>query len=116
MNGDLILSIDVGTQSVRAILFDAAGSIVAKEKIEYEPYYSDNPGWAEQNPEVYWSGICHAIQKLKSSNRKKFTRIKAVVPTVLRDTAVNVDKKGKALRSAMIWLDQRHAEYENHLY
>ena len=46
----LILTFDMGTQSARALLVDAAGSIVAKAQKRYEtPYVSPQPGWAEQD-------------------------------------------------------------------
>ena len=45
-----LLSIDVGTQSVRVLLFDPRGKLIAKQRVPYEPYYSDAPGL--DNPEV----------------------------------------------------------------
>ena len=41
MSGDLILAIDNGTQSVRAMAFDAHGTLVAKHQVSIEPYYSE---------------------------------------------------------------------------
>ena len=52
-----IFSIDNGTQSVRALLFDLDGQLVAKGKVEIEPYFSKHPGWAEQNPDLYWDSF-----------------------------------------------------------
>ena len=45
------LSIDNGTQSVRAIVFDMNGQLIAKSKVEIEPYFSSQKGWAEQTME-----------------------------------------------------------------
>ena len=59
-----ILAIDNGTQSVRAILFDLQGNIAAKARVVIEPYYSQQPGWAEQDPEYFWKSLCEACQKL----------------------------------------------------
>ena len=42
------LTIDNGTQSVRAMVFDQVGTLVAKSKVDIEPYFSTQPGWAEQ--------------------------------------------------------------------
>lgn len=44
MDTGCILAIDCGTQSVRALLFNADGSLLAKEKIPFEPYFSPHPG------------------------------------------------------------------------
>ncbi|MGH8458458.1 MAG: FGGY family carbohydrate kinase, partial [Nevskiales bacterium] len=59
-----LLAIDVGTQSVRAIVFDPAGNILAREQILIEPYFSKEPGWAEQNPDLYWRAVGQACQAL----------------------------------------------------
>ena len=42
-----ILSIDCGTQSLRAILFSLKGEVLGIQKIPFEPYKSPKPGWAE---------------------------------------------------------------------
>lgn len=62
MGGDHILAIDNGTQSVRALLFDLQGSLVAKALVPLEPYFSEQPGWAEQYPQYYWDSLCQACQ------------------------------------------------------
>ena len=49
-SADHALAIDVGTQSVRAILFDPSGNLVAMGRVPIEPYVSPQPGWAEQDP------------------------------------------------------------------
>ena len=50
MTQDLILAIDNGTQSVRALVFDLHGKLVAKSQVMIDPYFSRQPGWAEQDP------------------------------------------------------------------
>ena len=104
-----ILSIDCGTQSTRAILFSLYGEVLDKEQVFYEPYYSRQPGWAEQDPEVYWGSLCQACQAVKERSQKLFENIIGVGVTTLRDSMVNVDKEGKSLRPVMVWLDQRKA-------
>ena len=52
-----ILAIDCGTQSLRALLFAEDGSLLAREQQTYEPYYSTQPGWAEQDPDLYWKSL-----------------------------------------------------------
>ncbi|MDR3318335.1 MAG: carbohydrate kinase, partial [Clostridiales bacterium] len=52
MRKPYVLTYDLGTQSVRAMIFDAEGNLLAKRKIKYEPYFSLKPGWAEQRAEV----------------------------------------------------------------
>lgn len=109
-----ILSIDCGTQSLRALLFTPKGELIDKVQIAYEPYVSPKPGWAEQDPEVYWKSLCRACQNLKTNNEASFRHIGGVGVTTLRASMVNVDEKGNPLRPLMVWLDQRKAEPEYH--
>jgi sugar (pentulose or hexulose) kinase len=111
----LILSIDCGTQSVRALLFDRAGTLLAKEKEAFAPYVSAQPGWAEQDPEVYWNSARGACQRLKTNAADLWDAITAVVVTTQRDTCICLDKDGKVLRNAIVWLDQREAKCEQPL-
>lgn len=107
-----VLTIDNGTQSVRALLFDFRGELVAKSKIELTPYYSTNPGWAEQDPKYYWQKLGEACQALWQIEGVDKSKVKAVAVTTQRDTVINVDKQGEPLRPAIVWLDQRLADID----
>lgn len=110
MKEKLLLTIDIGTQSIRGIIFDNFGNIIEKEKREYNPYFSNAPGYAEQDADVYWKTICEVCQKLKNVNRAAFESILGVTLTSMRNTVVMVDENGIPLRPAILWLDQRMAE------
>ena len=110
MTEQYIFTIDNGTQSVRAILFDTKGNLVGKGKEDLEAYFSEQPGWAEQHPEYYWTSLKSACDKLWASVDVDRRKIVAATVTTQRGTVVNVDKEGKPLRPAIIWLDQRNAE------
>lgn len=105
-----VLAIDNGTQSVRALLFDESGHLLGKGKQTIEPYFSDQPGWAEQDPEYYWQSLHEACNKLWSDTEIPPSAIKGVTLTTQRGSVVCVDQSGKALRPAIIWLDQRMAD------
>jgi sugar (pentulose or hexulose) kinase len=107
--GDRVLAIDVGTQSVRAIVFDPRGAIVAVAKIPIEPYVSPRPGWAEQDPELYWRAIGEACAALRAGGFDA-TSLAGVALTTQRSTVVVLDRKGRPLRPAIVWLDQRRVE------
>ena len=111
----LILTIDNGTQSIRALLFDFQGHLIEKAKIDITPYYSDNPGWAEQNPDYYWQSLVKACIALWSKTQIDKSQIKAVSLTSQRGTYVCVDKSGQAIRPAITWLDQRRASIDKPL-
>ena len=107
MSGENILAIDNGTQSIRALVFNLSGELLAKARVPIEPYYSTAPGLAEQDPEVFWQGVCQACQDLWIRQGIKKDSIAGVALTTQRSTLINVDQSGKPLRPAIIWLDQR---------
>jgi sugar (pentulose or hexulose) kinase len=102
-----IIAIDSGTQSVRAIMFDRNGEEVASEQAPHEPYFSLNPGWAEQLPQDYWSKLCHCTRGLMAKIKIDPGKISGIGITSQRATVIPVDKDGNALRPAIIWLDLR---------
>jgi sugar (pentulose or hexulose) kinase len=110
MANPLILTIDLGTQSVRAMLVDSTGNILHKTQHTYEkPYYSLNPGWAEQKPDIYWNAVCDVTGRLRDEAHELWNDIIAVTLTTIRDTCICMDKSGKPLRDFIVWLDKRQA-------
>ncbi|HZX27636.1 MAG TPA: FGGY-family carbohydrate kinase [Telluria sp.] len=107
---DHILAIDNGTQSVRAILFDLSGNIVAKAQVHLEAYFSLQPGWAEHEADGYWNAVCEACRRLWLLPEADRASVRGVAITTQRATVVNVDRDGRPLRAAITWLDQRRAE------
>tara|TARA_B110000503_G_scaffold49036_1_gene79668 strand:+ start:24659 stop:26218 length:1560 start_codon:yes stop_codon:yes gene_type:complete len=107
---DYVLAIDNGTQSVRALVFDLDGQLVAKSKVEIEPYFSEQPGWAEQHVEYFWEKLCEACNGLWPQLDFPKIAIKSVALTTQRATVVNLDSNGQPLRPAIVWLDQRLEE------
>ncbi|MEN4099542.1 MAG: FGGY family carbohydrate kinase, partial [Anaerolineaceae bacterium] len=79
-----LLAIDNGTQSVRALVFDPRGNLIARQRSVIQPYYSDRPGWAEQNPEVFWNALCAACQGLWQIDGLDRSSIAAVALTTQR--------------------------------
>lgn len=104
---DTVLAIDNGTQSVRALLFDLQGKLVAKSQVHLQAYFSDQPGWAEHDADGYWQALCTACQRLWAERPVLKASVKGVAVTTQRGTVINLDKQGQPLRPAMVWLDQR---------
>lgn len=105
----LILALDNGTQSVRALLFNREGELVARSQVAIS-YDSPQPGWSEQDPEYFWERLCAACQQLWQESGIDKQRIKAVALTTQRGTVINLDRTGKPLRPAIVWPDQRQAD------
>jgi sugar (pentulose or hexulose) kinase len=104
---DLILAIDAGTQSIRAIIFDVQGAILARERTEITPYVSPKPGWAEQDPEYFWQKLAETTTRLAAAQPDLMAAVKGMAITAQRATLVNLDHDGRPLRPAMVWPDQR---------
>ena len=109
MAGEILLSIDCGTQSLRTILFDSRGRVEGAVKTSYPPYDSPQPGRAEQDPERFWDAVVQGCAALKTENPEPFARIKGVGVTSQRDTAINLGPGGEILRPSITWLDTRAA-------
>jgi sugar (pentulose or hexulose) kinase len=102
-----ILAIDNGTQSVRGLIFDLRGNLIAKSRVPILNYRSDSPGWAELDPENFWVAVCQACQLLWEMEGVRKEAIVGVAITTQRSTLINLDSNGRPLRPAMVWLDQR---------
>ena len=96
MTRDHILAIDNGTQSVRALVFDARGNLIARSRIPIEPYVSSAPGIAEQDPEIFWQALCAACRQLWSMPGVSKEAIAGVGLTTQRGTVINLDADGVA--------------------
>jgi sugar (pentulose or hexulose) kinase len=107
---EVILAIDAGTQSIRAGLVDLTGHILHLVKTPIEPYFSERPGWAEQQPDYFWEMLCKTCRELFELSNYPKGGILAVTLATQRGTVVNVDRDGTPLRPAIVWLDQRRAE------
>ncbi len=107
---DRLLAIDVGTQSVRAMVFDPAGNVVAIARVPVEPYVPGPPGCAEQDPELYWRAVGEACRQLWSETPARPDMLAGVALTTQRSTVVVTDEDGRPLRRAIVWLDRCRAE------
>ncbi len=107
-----VVVIDAGTQSIRAVLVDLKGNIVRIERTEVEPYFSTEPGFAEQDPIYLWNILTQTCKRLMDNIDVSIESIKGMSITTQRGTLVNVDKDGNPLRPAILWLDQRKAKVE----
>ena len=112
MTADKLLAIDVGTQSARAIVFDARGNLLARAQKVFEPtYHSPQPGWGEQHPEVYWEAVVACVNEIWTQHGIDRQQIAGLSLTAQRATTVCLDGGGHVLRPAILWLDQRRCEH-----
>lgn len=108
-DGDLLLAIDNGTQSVRALVFDLHGRLLARSRVPLE-YRRPQPGWMELEPEAFWRALADACRGVWAQRLVDPARLRGVVVTTQRATVINLDRDGKPLRPAIVWADQRRVE------
>jgi len=113
MTDQLILAIDNGTQSLRALAFTPNGELVDIAQITLDAYRSEQPGWMEHDTAAFYTALCEACQSLWRQGRVRAEQIAAVVVTTQRATVVALDADGHPLRPAIIWADQRRARVES---
>lgn len=105
-----LLGYDIGSSSVKCSLVDAqSGNCVATAfapKSE-APIKAVNPGWAEQNPEDWWSYLKAATADVLSQSKADVKDIAAIGISYQMHGLVCVDKDQKVLRPAIIWCDSR---------
>ena len=113
MSDPIVLTFDVGTQSIRCLLVTPDGEFLDKEQLAYEtPYFSREPGWAEQRPDFYFEQMAGISRKLLARNQALLENVKAVTVTCIRDTVLCLDKDRKPLRDIILWLDSRKAKFD----
>jgi len=108
-----ILSLDQGTTSSRAIVFNHSGEIIAIAQKEFTQIYPE-AGWVEHNPSEIWSTQLSVATEVIAKANLTAADIKAIGITNQRETTVVWDKTtGKPIYNAIVWQDRRTSEYCN---
>lgn len=102
------LIIDIGTSSMRGILFDRAGEKLAVHQVKYQPDKLPD-GRIEQSPED-WTGSLTAIaSKIAFAAKEQEITVDAVAVTAQRSSIIPIDRDGKPLMNTLMWQDRRNA-------
>ncbi len=105
-----ILSIDQGTTSSRAILFNKAGENVAQGQLEHEQIFP-KAGWVEHNATEIWQNVRKVVAMAMANGEVNHHEIAAVGITNQRETTVVWDKNtGEPVYNAIVWQDTRTQE------
>ncbi len=105
-----LLGIDVGSSFVKTSLVEAASGkiIAAASSPEKEmPIDSPRPGWAQQDPEVWWGEVRHAVSLLGRDAPGALRDVRAVGISYQMHGLVLVDRQLRVLRPSIIWCDSR---------
>ena len=106
-----IVSIDQGTTSSRAILFNVSGNPIYTSQLEFTQYFPKS-GWVEHDPEEIWNTTKKTLKDVIKKAKRLRGNILAIGITNQRETTILWDKKnGKPVYNAIVWQDRRQAEF-----
>jgi len=105
---DLVLALDQGTSSSRAILFDHAGNAIASAQQPFEQIYPQ-PGWVEHDPEEIWQTQLATAKEALRQAKATADDVAAIGITNQRETTVIWDRGGRPIANAIVWQDRRTA-------
>ncbi len=105
-----IIALDIGTQSARAAVITQGGTIIGIEQVSHE-VDSPRPGWAQQQPAVWWEETCRAIRTVIRRTGIDSPSIAAVAACGQMHGPVGVDEAGSITTEwVQLWCDKRSQE------
>ncbi len=111
MRKDTILSIDQGTTSTRAILFEKNGNQLVSAQKEFAQHYPAN-AWVEHDPEDIWQTTLSTCLEVIEQSQSLHVNVSCVGITNQRETTLIWDRTtGKAIYPAIVWQDRRTSQY-----
>lgn len=102
----MYVGVDIGTQSLKAVVCDAALQVRGEAAVSYEPSFP-RPGWAEQDPDLWENALGPAVAGALEDATAKPTGVRALGIAGQLDGCVAVGEDVAALAPALIWMDRR---------
>lgn len=102
----MIAGVDVGTQSLKAIILSSDLKIIGRHAVAYQPSYP-RPGWAEQDPALWEQALAPAIGGALAQAGCRPGGIAALGIAGQLDGCIAIDRAGSALHPCLIWMDRR---------
>ncbi len=109
MDNRVLVALDQGTTSSRAIVFDGSGQTLASHAVEFKQHYPQ-PGWVEHDPEDILSSQLAALQTAVKLSGVSTADIAAIGITNQRETTLLWEKDtGRCVHPAIVWQCRRTA-------
>ncbi len=107
---DLVVGVDIGTSSAKAVITNDRGEVIAEHSSEYG-VLAPRPLWAEQWPEVWLEGLVEAVRGALERAGGEARRVRAMsISSLYGGSGIPVDADMKPLRPCLIWMDRRALE------
>ena len=107
MSDPLLLGLDIGTTTIKAIVFDPYGQTLAQASIRTPTHYPQ-PGWAYYEPEELWQSTLSALRQVTDQVAQP-GRIAGLAVASFAETGVGIDGAGQPTGPAIAWFDSRTA-------
>ncbi|CAN5861483.1 FGGY-family carbohydrate kinase [soil metagenome] len=104
-----LLGVDYGTEGVRVGIFDREGSPLALTSREYTLRHP-RPGWAEQDPDEWWSSLVAATREAVHSSGVTPGEISGISVDATSSTVLSMDNKDRHMLPAIMWMDVRASD------
>lgn len=102
-----ILVIDVGTSSLKAMVYTRAGHLLHRASQQYQSEFGRKPAYVEQDPQTWKSALFSTLEDVGSHVNIKGLDIAAIAVTSQRASVIPVDREGVPLHKALMWQDKR---------
>ena len=110
MRSPSVLTLDQGTSSSRAIIFNSQGAILGMGQQPLASRYPE-PGWVEQDPEEIWQGTLESARQAIDQSRIDSSELLGIGIANQRETSIFWHRQtGEALGPAIVWQDRRTAD------
>lgn len=108
------MGIDIGTTTVKCILFKEGPEVVAEAGKEYETLLPE-PSWVQQNSEHWWEAVVESIRMVLAKSWVNKEDIKVISVSSQAPAVLPVDREGAPLHDALIWMDRRSKDEYEHI-
>lgn len=104
----IFLGIDIGTSGTKTLAIDEHGKILADASASHRSFHPQ-PLWSEQDPEDWWKATVKTVREVVKKTKAKPADVKSIGLSGQMHGSVFLDEKGKVIRKALLWNDQRTA-------
>ena len=106
-----IMSIDQGTTSSRAILFDKEGDIKGVAQREFKQYFPKS-GWVEHDANEIWTSVLAVMTEVLNENEINATKLRVLeLPTNVKRQSFGIKNTGRPIYHAIVWQSVKHNQF-----
>ena len=106
---NLLIGIDIGTSGLKTAVFSPETGLVAAVSEDYPVDYP-HPGWAEQDPDIWWNAVVRSLNRLWTEEKVDPADVAGLAVDGQSWSCIPIDRQGRVLHKTPIWIDTRADE------